>query len=96
MEMHPEADILNLLLVELAIGGIPIEVVHQQLEIPAQHPQALELNARSRRYICSPPILLVVLHIEGGDRSDPTPQKVCGLLNSTPAWVAHGFGSDGS
>jgi len=35
MEMHPEADVLDLLLVELAIGGIPIEVVHQQLEVPA-------------------------------------------------------------
>jgi hypothetical protein len=49
MEMHPEADILNFLLVELTIGGIPIEVLYEQLEIPAQHPQTLELNARSRR-----------------------------------------------
>ena len=73
--MHPEADILDLLLVELTVGGIPIEVVQQYLEIPAQDPQSLELNARSRRYICVPRILLVVLHIEGGDRSDPTPPR---------------------
>ena len=76
--MHPETDILDLLFVELAIGGIPIEVVQQYLEIPAQHPQTVELNARSRRYICSPRILLVVLNIEGGDRSDPTPPRRSG------------------
>ena len=56
MEILTEADILDLLLVELAIGGIPIEVVHQHLEIQAQHLQALELNARSRRDICAPHI----------------------------------------
>lgn len=29
MEVYSEADILDLLLVELAVGGIPIEVLHQ-------------------------------------------------------------------
>ena len=95
-EMHPEADILDLLLVELPVGRIPIQIVQQQLEIPTQHPHALELNAGSRRQVCSPSILLMVLDIEGGDRSDPPPQKVWGLRNSTPAWLPHGFRSDGS
>src|SRR3989338_6316460 len=75
IEMHPEADILDLLLVELPVGRIPIEIAHQQLEIPTQHPQALELHAGSHRQVCSPIILLMVLDIEGGDRSDPTPPE---------------------
>jgi len=45
------------------------------LQVAADDLQALELNARARRQVGSPPILLVVLHIDGGDRSDPFPPE---------------------
>src|SRR5439155_22093490 len=70
VEVRADAEVLHLVLVELAVGRMTAEVLEQDLELPRQQ-HAVDLDPRARRHVGAPPVLLALLDVDRGDRAPP-------------------------
>ena len=70
MEVEAEADVLDLLGEELAVGGVPAVVLQEQLEVAAGQ-DAVELHAGTHREVDVPVGLLALLDVDAQDRPPP-------------------------
>src|SRR5688572_2313576 len=66
MKVHTEAEVVQLLLVELAVRGMAAKILEEELQV-ARRQHAFELDARAGRDIHVPVVLFTVLHVDGGD-----------------------------
>src|SRR5256885_10441961 len=67
VEVGADADGLDLVLEELAVGGAAQEVLEQDLHL-ARGQHAVDLDAGPQREVAAPVVLLAMLHVDGGDR----------------------------
>src|SRR3972149_4482396 len=69
--MGPDAEILDGLREELSVEGSPLEVFHENLQIPVEHAPVLELQAGAQREVRVPIVLFAEL--ETAPRDGPQP-----------------------
>src|SRR5262245_3689970 len=68
VEVCAEAQVLNPVLVELPVRRMAVEVFEQELELPGEQ-DAVDLDARACRDVGAAVVFLVLLDVDGRDRS---------------------------
>ena len=82
--MEADSEVLDPIAVKLPVGGVAVEVLDHELDLPAEEGQLLELNAGPQREVGLPVVLLAVLDIEGGERPEPAIQEGPGAPDLDP------------
>src|SRR4029450_4942486 len=70
VEVGAQPEVLDLVLVELAVGRVAPEVFEQDLEV-SRGEHAVDLDAGPQREVGRPAVLLAVLNVGGEDRTPP-------------------------
>src|SRR5574341_161893 len=84
IEMEADSEVLDPIAVKLPVGGVAVEVLDHELELPVKEGQLFELNAGPQREVGRPVVLLAVLEIEGGERPEPASEEGPGAPDLDP------------
>src|SRR6266508_4139627 len=71
VEVDAEPQVLDRLPEELSFEGVSGEILQQQLQVPAEHAHALELDPGPEREVRLPVVLLPELKIQARDGAHP-------------------------